>query len=228
MATLFFDNNIPIGYCFIQDPQHKKAKTAFNSKSLIYWSKNVKYEFKKVFNNKILILEDFIYSIKSKLNDIKEILDKNRLIDIIFSLKNQYFTQKSIKIIVNDIWNSANFNEKILSSEIIGYLEDYKRSFKKIAIKFKSDCYKQINMHERTKLYPKIETLLKNCVDGEDSLKKLGNDMNIILDAHDLSYNSNIFKLAFITDDIPLFHCKNLIETHTKIYDVCNLHEYEF
>jgi hypothetical protein len=129
---------------------------------------------------------------------------------------------------VNNIWNSPEFNEKVLSDEIIKNLDEYKRNFKRIAIKLKSDCYKQINIHERTKLYPKIESLLKNCVDGKDSLKKLGNDMNIILDAHDLSYNSNILKLAFITDDIPLFNCKNLIETHTKIHDVCNLHEYDF
>ncbi|MDR0911286.1 MAG: hypothetical protein LBM96_01625 [Methanobrevibacter sp.] len=66
MTTLFFDNNIPIGYCFRLDPQNKKAKIAFNSKSLIYWSKNVKYEFQKFLKGKYSYLK--ILSIQLNLN----------------------------------------------------------------------------------------------------------------------------------------------------------------
>jgi predicted nucleic acid-binding protein len=228
METLFFDNNIPIRYCFLYDPQHQKAKEALESNSIMYWSKNVEHEFQKVFNKKILILEEFIDDIKIQLDEIKENIDKNKLINIMYCLKNEHFKRNSILIIVEDMWKLAQLKSNVSTNEIQKYLNDYKRKFKKITTKSKSSCYNIFNTRERKKLYPDKEKFLKNCVDGEDSLIKLGNDRNIVLDAHDLSYKSNIQKLTFVTDDIQLFKCKELIEIRTKIYNIFSFRDYNF
>ncbi|MCL2116267.1 MAG: hypothetical protein FWH29_08600 [Methanobrevibacter sp.] len=228
MPILFFDNNIPVGYCFMQDPQHELAKKAFENISTKYWSKNVIFEFTRVCDRKLLILDDFIDEIIDEIGSIDEKLSIEQLANIVDCLKFEALNKKAISIIVNDIWNEGHFNGKESADKIIPYLKDYKRSFKKRVRKFKTDCYINLNEHERLISYPKKEKLLKKCVDGEDSFLKLGNDMNICLDAHDLAKKADIHKLTFITDDLPLFDCKNILETSTKIYQVAALRKYSF
>ena len=145
---------------------------------------------------------------------------------IVDCLKFETLNKKVISIIVNDIWNEGRFNGKESVDKIILYLKDYKRSFKKRVRKFKTDCYLNLNEHDRLVSYPKEEKLLKKCVDGEDSFLKLGNDMNICLDAHDLAKRVDIHKLTFISDDLSLLDCKNVLETSTKIYQVVSLRKY--
>jgi hypothetical protein len=138
------------------------------------------------------------------LNIINENINKNELINILCCLKNKHFKRTSIVILVNDIWKLAKFKSNVATNEIQGYLNDYKRSFKRNADKLKKECYKKFNTHKREKLYPDKEKFLKNCVDGKDNLKKLGNDMNIILDAHDLSYKSNIKIIKYLIINLNL------------------------
>ncbi|MDR3223889.1 MAG: hypothetical protein LBT66_09205 [Methanobrevibacter sp.] len=125
--------------------------------------------------------------------------------------------------IINDIWNKNEFENIESTESIINHLDSYKRGFKKKIIKFKRDCYNQLNYHERPTHYSSEEKKLKDCIHGDDNLDKIGGDMNICLDAHDLAKKSNINKLLFITDDNDLYDCKHLLKTHTKIHEVKHL-----
>ena len=228
MSTLFFDNNIPVGYCFMQDPQHNLAKKAFKNTQTKYWSKNVIFEFTRVCDKKLLLLHDFIDGIIDEIGSIDEEISSDYLANIANNIEFEEFNRDSVSIIIDDIWNEGDFNVKEPIRKITCYLNDYKRSFKKNVRKLKTECYRNLNEHERLIHYPNEEKLLENCVDGNDSFVKLGNDMNICLDAHDLAKKPDIHKLIFITDDLHLFDCKNILETSTKIYQVASLRKYSF
>ncbi|MCL2115145.1 MAG: hypothetical protein FWH29_02865 [Methanobrevibacter sp.] len=78
--------------------------------------------------------------------------------------------------------------------------------------------------HFRKQKYPSIEQQLN--IDGNDDLDIPGDDMNIILDAHDLG--KVIHKLQFISDDNKILKNKTTIENITKIYRVLGINEYDF
>ncbi|MDR3292144.1 MAG: hypothetical protein LBT10_08380 [Methanobrevibacter sp.] len=217
--TIFLDNNILIGYCFLQDPQHDKSKIIFQKYQYIYWSKNVRYEF----NKKRGIFEELIDNIKITLNSLSNSIDKDDLINIALEHGKNSNPYSIIKI-VNDIWDENIFKSTESSKNVVIHLEHYKKHFTKKLLKFKAKCYK-LNCHERKDKYLSVEKKLENCIHGRDSLSILGNDMNICLDGHDLAKQNGISKLIFITDDNYLFQCKSLLETHTKIHGVMSLSE---
>jgi len=224
LDSLFLDNNISIGFCFRQDPQHTFAKKLFNYNCSMNWSNNVLYEFKKVFERKRNAFDDLVFDLILELNNKNKYMSKNNLINISLRLQRESFDVESLKKLFTDFWAESSFQDSVSSSEIVSSLNRYKRTFIKQLLKDKSFCLKKISTHIRQQNYPIIEQQLN--IDGEDDLNKLGNDMNICLDAHDLG--KIVHKLKFITDDTKILEDKLNIENITKIYRVLGINDYEF
>jgi len=224
LDSLFLDNNIPIGFCFRQDPQHTFAKKLFNHSCSLNWSNNVEYEFNKVFDRKRNAYDDWIFDLITELNNIDSPLNKNDVINISIKLNLDSFDRKPLVKLIKDFWIESNLREYEPPSKIVPLLNKYKRSFTKKLLTDKKYCFRKIFSHTRRLTYPNIAQQLN--IDGKDDLNFSGNDMNICLDAHDLG--KTIPKLKFITDDNKILKEKISIENITKIYRILGINDYKF
>lgn len=228
MSFIFLDNNILIGYCFKQDDQKPYSENALDCNASKYWSKSVLKEFNRVKIRKLDELSGFLCRVSSFLKDLSKDLSMLELSRLISTLGYESFNENSIKIIINDIWDNGNFEETEPIETIIKYLKDYYRVFKKEVAGNEKRCRDALEYHERNNNFPSHEKILKKCVDGRDNLINPEYDLDICLDAHDLVISKNINPLFFITDDRKLFACKDLIESNTKIREVCFLRDHNF
>jgi len=222
---LFLDNNIPIGFCFRQDPQHDFVVKIFNHNCEIKWSNNVLYEFKKVYKRKRNAFDDWIYNLIIELNNTKNVMTELQLVDIASKLRIKGFNQIVCFKLIKLLWKESSLNSSEHSKNILESIKNFKLSFNKGLSKSYSICIKKLNPpFERKNHYPLIAKQLKNKIDGYDDLTKLGSDMNICLDAHEMGKQIN--SLKFLTDDEKIINHKIDIQSITKIKKVISLKEY--
>ncbi|KZX12276.1 hypothetical protein [Methanobrevibacter curvatus] len=227
MDSIFLDNNIVIGFCFNAEPQHAFALNIFNHNFNRLWSNNVEYEFQKIYHRKIDKFGDLIFKLIIKIRN-ERVLTKNELIKIAKHLNIDGFGYYQCSKIISGIWDSFLFeNNHFKTNEIISAIKKYEKKFNKLSIKNYTLVFKNLgNAYERILEYPIVESNLKDVVNGKDNLRKLGGDMNICLDAHELG--EKIPKLNFCTDDNKFLDNSVIICNHTKIYKIIGIEDYIF
>ncbi|MDR3063719.1 MAG: hypothetical protein LBU40_06240 [Methanobrevibacter sp.] len=227
MDSIFLDNNVIIGFCFYIGPQHDFAKNIFNHNCNRIWSNNVEHEFQKVYKRKRRAFEDLLFKLMISIKN-KRRVTKEELVKISVSLEIGGFGGYQCSKIIEDIWNcSLNVGSHFKTNEMISAINKYEKSFNNRTTKKYANIFKKLGFpYERILEYPIVESNLKDVVDGKDNLRKLGGDMNICLDAHELG--EKIPKLNFCTDDNKFLDNKTIICNHTKIYKIIGIEDYIF
>lgn len=213
---LFFDTNVPIGYIFKWDPWHNYANNAFKNPDLKFWSINVLNETNdKLDEHKqdyINFLNDVYYKIKYSEGFFRK--------DEILSLANSSevdLKSKKRQSVIESIWDTEGFAYEENSSNIANTLN-------KIIMDFNSDVYNRkknfnlnVQLHERTKEYPKVKQALKKEIHYPD--------YEIFLDAHDLCFKQK--NLEFITSDYAEKKIQ-YVKSQTNITTITDLRKFIF
>lgn len=225
MDVLFLDNNVPIGFCFKQDPQHDHANFIFNHNCETNWSNNVEHEFKNVYERKRNLFDDWTFKLTIELKNHKKSLTMFQVLNIAENLDVFGFGREACSKLLKEIWDESNLNNSPYYHEIVDAVRRYKSSFIRDLTKNYAFCIKKLGSpFKRTYTDDNIYKQLKKSLHDYNSEKKLGSDLNICLDAHELGKQK--FNLKFITDDNDIVDNKSNIESITKIKHVILLETY--
>lgn len=213
---LFFDTNVPIGYIFKWDPWHTYANNAFKNPDPKFWSSNVLNETNNKLDEHKQNYINFLYDVYHKIKNSEGFFRKDDILSLANSSEVDLESKKK-QSVIESIWDTEGLAYEENSSDITNI-------FNKIIMDFNSDVYIRKNkfnlnvqLHVRTKEYPKIKQALRKEIHYPD--------YEIFLDAHDLCFIQK--NLEFITSDYTEKKIE-YVKSQTNITRITDLRKFIF
>lgn len=225
--NLFLDTNVIVGYSIECDPWNYYSKRLFDKFDSFYWSSTVEEETNCVIDKLLYFYSVFFDKVKDCLNQFE--FNKSEFFKIFESVthvdgKKIPFKQRDLASLV---WEDGGWYSKVSSSTICDTLDVILDNLNNDAFINLEDCTSRLNPHIRVNKYHDLLNNLRSLEvkDGNNSIHSP--DDYIVLDAHDLAKNDNLF-LMFVTADLKLLAFSEDILKLTNIKDMVFLEKAYF
>ena len=214
----FFDSNVFLGFIFEHDDWYSASCNCLNNDRVKYTSSNVIGEVEHKIYEIRRIVQDEILMLIHKLNKQRNSMDYMTLSDIGWMVN--FVQKKKIKSFIESCVDELKeeqptFNE--MASRLRNGLNDYMNDTMKNEIEINRRINeKELNCWVRRLPYKD----LKNCI---SQYVKDFNDVQILLDAHDLAAKNKSLSLTFITGDN-----NHIIRNKEKLSDVLDINDFDY
>ena len=204
----FLDTNVELGYVFCTDPWNTPAVTVFDSNDKLHYSRNVDKEFRKNFAKFLKEQKHFFYRISDELEylGLKNVnYNTFESIGLSVDLIHDFAVNKK-ESFLKKLWDIANKNKKdnIKVKNLVRDIRIFARNFEKFIFDRKINFEKKVVMClKRVKKYSKIFKRLAALGIHEE-------DIDIVLDAHDLACRESLF-LNFVTSDNDVYRLSSKV-----------------
>lgn len=207
--NIFLDTNVMLGFVFETDKWNSKSFEVMKHSAIKYSSDSAQKECNNNYNTKL----------RKLLSELRKFKKEMRLAK----------TLRDVELFLQDAeFETGDILSKFLHRNSELKLKDLINKFDELQLKTEQRCHlnynhilKVVNIHSRSKPYTELYQLCVECgfVDSDPD------DVEIIIDAHDLSEKIN--PLFFITGDYRhIISRKEFIITNTSLSGVIGLGEF--